>query len=100
MSQTRDSDLMAFLAARLDEDELWAARSGGDPAREFREIEAKRSILAAYRVAIATPESQVSVFIRGQDDGYRQAYLDVLRALVALYGDHPDYLTEWAPRGG
>ncbi len=82
-----DDDIIAFIKARLDEDEAaakaWlpfgnpdaAARehiARQDPGRVLREVEAKREII---RVC---------------------GRVYVLRCLAAVYSDHPDYRQEWA----
>jgi hypothetical protein len=114
-----------FLRARLDEDEA-AARAaasrprgeswGGvvdgtrytvvaahiarhDPARVQREIEAKRAILAEHQRA-PKPLPGMSwypcrVCTR---DRYPQSWpCATVRALAAVWSDHPDYQQEWAP---
>lgn len=133
------SDPVAFLAARLDEDEATATRAAEcdklrmlgaerglppgdwswladygqpqpgdialidhqvrfDPARELREVAAKRRLIERYKNAVAavTAGSVVS-FRAGQDDGYAQACLDAIRDATAAWADHPDYDQEWAP---
>ncbi len=116
-------DLTGFLTARLDEDEHWAhmAEAGWPPenalaasadpehyplmatditpskatfirrhgpARVLREVEAKRKILAECdllaKVGIAYPD----------EAGPNSAAL-ILRALAAIYSDHPDYDPAW-----
>jgi hypothetical protein len=99
-------DLIAFIKARLDEDEangrhalaLWPSthftidpgslvivefHRRHDPDRDLREIAAKRAILAM------------------DDDSEGYAYsVAVSRAIVhlaAAWSDHPDYRAEWAP---
>ena len=104
------SDLVAFLTARLDEDEdiarytqqeslsaalktmsgdgrhkLFLARH--DPARVLREVEAKRRILAHAQAA----EQDVPDIY-----AYDLAADYVLRALAAVYAGHPDYDEAWA----
>ena len=66
------------------------------PARTLCEVEAGRAIIARYKRAAALPASVIA-FTHGQDDGYAQACLDVIRDLAALYSDHPDYRQEWKP---
>ncbi len=111
------SDLVDFLRARLDEDER-TARCNSDgkgladgfpdyrtyvdedteaadlfirhfnPARELREVEAKRRII-----------DEVWREIAGIDPGiYWGEAPDLLLRLIALpYADHPDYREEWKP---
>ena len=111
------SDLLAFLNARLDETEavanqaqpwpygsdpatawigipgpnplyVWAHMTAHDPAGVLRDVAAKRRLIERYERAVAVPES-VSSFVRGQDDGYRQACLDAIQDAIAVYSDHP-----------
>jgi hypothetical protein len=75
-------DPIAFLNARLDEDEA-AAPSQRDPAGVLREVAAKRVLI-------------------GTIDHYKEdlgGYADLmLREMVAVYyGDQSDYRQEWAP---
>jgi hypothetical protein len=112
------SDLAAFLAARLDEDE-WIAQgaartddghggqwlpvhfgAGGfdarvddhiarhDPARTLREVEAGRALLADHEGTRA---------ITGDDDEYVSGLAFAIRALASAWSDHPDYREEWKP---
>ncbi|WP_145503160.1 DUF6221 family protein [Streptomyces sp. CFMR 7] len=122
--------LVAFLKARLDDDEQVARQAasreqGGaswrlegatvlagdgapvarhtwadegvhiarqDPARTLREAEAKRRILRAHakwcegRCEAKYPEG-----------GFDAAHYWSIKALAAVYADHPDYLEEWRP---
>ena len=52
-----------------------------DPARVLREVEAGRAILAMYADGLAYDDYAVG---------------RVIRVLVAVYSDHPDYDEEWA----
>jgi hypothetical protein len=61
-----------------------------DPALALRQVTAVRAILARYKRAVATPES-VSAFVRGQDDGYRQACFDAIEDFAAVFSDRPSY---------
>ena len=54
------------------------------PARVLRECEAKRAIIADYLRRDALGE------LAG-----RNAVADVLRVLVTVYSDHPDYAGRW-----
>ncbi len=81
-------DLVAFLTARLDEDERELEKDppvglgyANLPARMRREVAAKRAILAQWEAM--PPGSPMLVF--------------VLYNLAAVYGDHPDYRPEWKP---
>lgn len=79
--------LVAFLGARLDEDEA-AAKAAG-PARALREVEAKRAI-AEIHGADSDP-------CDAHDAWMRSISCDTLRYLVAVWSDHPDYRPEWKP---
>jgi len=112
-------DLIAFLNARLGEDEaaanslFFAARipdkrpdftaCGGpaaevywdhfNPARVLREVAAKRAILAEYeRVAGSAQAYPNNATITSLG-----AAQTVVKALGTVYSDHPDYRGEWAP---
>jgi hypothetical protein len=105
-------DLVAFLRARLDEDErraraalprwdddamewqdlgdeVYAHARWHDPARVLREVQADRAILAEY-TAVRTLQGLTGV----EKDGYRDW---VLRICVAVYSDHEGYREEWKP---
>ena len=58
-----------------------------DPARVLREVEAKRKIIA-----------EADRSMKSIPFGHRYDFaLMTLRALAAVYSDHPDYLEEWRP---
>lgn len=68
-----------------------------DPARVLREVHAKRAILTAYEDALGTSE----LFKRELGTGTHmvvaaESYLYVIRALSAVYSDHPDYDPAWS----
>lgn len=92
------SDLVAFLNARLDEDERHApdvhdiSADGftvpetshdcicGHPARVLREVEAKRKILAEH-----------------EDNGCSDLeFHRILEKLAAVWSEHPDYDPAWS----
>jgi hypothetical protein len=105
--------LSEFLTARLDEDEAAALESKNAPAgatrfvdadqwseplmwltgedRMLREVAAKRAIIPLADVA--------GQFELGFGDEPRALTVgdQILRALAAIYSDHPDYRQEWAP---
>ena len=92
--------LAEFLNARLDEDERHADtvgavawRTGYTAARVLREVAAKRAILYIHD---ADPKCAVC-----HDGGWDWEPEDwpcpTIRALAAVYSDHPDYLQEWKP---
>ena len=104
------TDLIAFLTARVDEDEAQARRVQAaldagwnyfdetpteliDPARALREVEAKRVI-----VDLAAKTQQWTEGSAGATAGYASVVVsDTLRALAAIYRSHPDYHPDWAP---
>jgi len=120
-------DLAAFLAARLDEDEnraraaqaewdspsvryewedlpdeVFAHARTHDPARVLREVAAKRAILELHHIRrIGT--WPVCTHCRPVDPEYTDDLTSepwpcrTLRALAAVYSDHPGYRQEWAP---
>ncbi len=108
-------DLVAFLAARLGEDEAVAravpdgrfayemcdvrepVRTHGerhDPARVLAEVAAKRAIVAAY-------ERAEVAFRMGQEyeDGMVTALDEAGEHLAYVYAEHPDYNPGWQPAG-
>jgi hypothetical protein len=107
-------DLVAFLRARLDEDELTMREANtspemltgiprsyadapvalhiarfGNPDRVLAEVEAKRELL---RFAEAIRD-----FAPTFTTGVAAKLEDVLRLFARAYADHPDYRPEWAP---
>jgi uncharacterized protein DUF6221 len=102
------SDLVAFLRARLDEDER---EIRNDPPagmgyavlarRMVREVQAKRAILDHY--ADLTRATYPRELYRPGDGKPTVAWGLVkygdyaLRQLAAIYSDHPDYDQEWRP---
>jgi hypothetical protein len=88
--------LIAFLNARLDEDEARAKRGQSDGwlfgSRALREIEAKRAIMADHyasdRLEYGDPLCARCFDLHP---------CDVLFHLATVYSDHPDYRQEWAP---
>ena len=95
------SDLVAFLRARLDEDERELEKDppvglgyANLPARIHREVEAKRAILGEYApIAKADDGSHEPEYAYGWADALGVA----VRALAAVYRDHPDYDPGWIP---
>ena len=106
-------DLIAFLEARVSDkeerarelrqqlDDGWFADLEGlvrrvtDPARELREAEAMRSILARH--------GPVTEPGRGTRCGWCGGEFDVpwpcedARSVAAIFSDHPDYQEGWKP---
>lgn len=108
------SDLVAFLRARLDEDEaaakdvryVWPTAFDVtlNPARVLREAEAKRAILdehsPAYPVTFPEPSGQPACGVchtGGWDWDPERWPCPTVRALAAVYSGHPDYRAEWKP---
>ncbi len=110
-------DLVAFLRARLDEDEQIARAADGnrafdgtgtipdlistvaihvarhDPARVLAEVDAKRRLIDSYLPEASKTDEQVN-----EEWGYGSALADDLLRLLALpYADHPDYRDDWRP---
>ena len=112
-------DLVAFLAARLDEDAATAdalffacripdripdfTAAGGPAAEQFwghftaaralREVEAGRAILTEYGTALQVPADRET-----EDEvSWRLALEKVITIRAAVYSDHPGYRPEWAP---
>ena len=91
----RVDDLIAFLAARLDEA---AQRAKGSPEegriwlRALRDVEADRSLLAEWQKAETDP---------AVDDQWNAGFAAGLRLAVQIratrHSDHPDYRPEWKP---
>lgn len=72
------------------EDAQFMARH--DPARALREVDAKRAILDLTRKVQEWTHGSA-----GATAGYAAAVVsDALRALAAVWPDHPDYDPEWA----
>jgi len=95
--------VVEFLEARISEDEKRATyvREYGDtgglfsPARVLAECESKRAVIAVHEsYARAVPES-VGIAAIGARCG-QEVTADALKALAAVYKDHPDYQQEWA----
>ena len=88
-----DGDLVAFLSARLDEDEADAPNQR-DPARVLREVAFKRAMLSMFLDAFG---NRLNMTIYGAVGGFTMNGDWVLREMAAIYGDHPDYRQEWVP---
>lgn len=120
-------DLVTFLRARIDEDDLTVREANtspemvtgiprsyakapvaihiarfANPDRALREIEAKREMLRlaaqSRKNANLPPETPHGPSGAGFFvKGYAAAMEHTLRLLAAVYADHPDYRPEWAP---
>jgi hypothetical protein len=105
-------EISEFLAARLDEREAGADdfhdarrcgsldRDGGfelarcdcgHPARELREVEAGRKILAEYQRI----EKSVQAYPNGPNAAALITMQATLRTVATVDSDHPDYQREW-----
>jgi hypothetical protein len=115
------TDLVAFVRARLDEDQAAATRGldpGDIPAakadnvsalhdeyqfeklvitrgRVLREVEAKRRIIDLDGDWPYGAEMETGEAVTGWSDAIDR----VLRLLALSYSDHPDYREEWRPSG-
>lgn len=98
------SDLAEFLLARISEDEASVKRGPGvvvgvpddcwGPDRVLAECEAKRAIIAGYRMALRDSESRVAP-LAGTAKRHLAAYSRVMKSLARVYADHPDFRPEW-----
>jgi hypothetical protein len=91
------ADLIAFLRARLDEDEaaardpqyVWAtAWEIASPGRILAEVAVKRKLVDFLATTIGGD------YI---DDGEPEVASRVLEFLALPYADHPDYQESWKP---
>lgn len=94
-----------FLLARIAEDEAAAQAEqsaveylsepphwpAGWPARVLAECAAKRAIVAEWE----DTDTGETWLLEGADAGYALAIDHAVRALAAVYADHPGYLDEW-----
>jgi Family of unknown function (DUF6221) len=87
------ADLVAFLHARLNEDETWGMDPEcgyyQDPDRVLREVEAKRAILAEHDVRHDPCDAH--------NASLESIPCPTLELLAAVYRDHPDYDPTWKP---
>lgn len=99
------TDLLAFLKARLDEDEQYCrelvdflgADTGSNlpthPWRVLVDIQAKRGVLASMGPELDAGSGLI------EPDGLRRwaVAFAALRYLALSYADHPAYREEWKP---
>ena len=78
-------DLIAFINARLDEDERMARNLGHRTAREYK---AHRAIMERYQDVVRHEAP-------GNQDP-TEYELFILPPLAAIWSAHPDYRPEWA----
>ena len=86
-------DLIAFLNARIDEDDRYLKSNQHHlwTQRPLREVEAKRTI-------VATLEEDLRLGARTDlTRGGQIALFVTCKRLAVIYGDHPDYRQEWKP---
>jgi hypothetical protein len=92
-------DLIAFLRARLDDDEMdvdMMVATSSD--RWLAEVAAKRAIVELILTEVDSMEEQLRQEFGTSDDPVRDWVSDrLLRHLAAVYADHPDYRAEWRP---
>lgn len=112
-------DLAAFISARLSEDEAMAKAAQPGPwsietARVLREVTAKRDVLVIHHLQIIRQEATPFNPYTGEPnepayDGNCETCgwfspghggCPTLRAIAAVWSDHPDYRPEWAPGHG
>ena len=83
------SDVVAFLTARLDEDEAaaltWRDVAGGGHDRMMREVAAKRAMMAAL--------TRWPFDYRAECDDETRTFMHLL---ASVYSDHPDYDPAWS----
>lgn len=100
------TDVLAFITARLDEDEAITATADDyiehfNPTRLAADIAAKRRILEDYLLVTA----DAAIVRRVQGDTIEVASLDLVSKalwpgvcyLASTWSDHPDYQPEWTP---
>jgi hypothetical protein len=108
---TTDTGIIAFLNARLDEDEEYAKQLLVNPAlrdisgmlglsrRLLREVEAKRRIVDDYRITVNAVRNVTGTAL--DTHGYhsmrggRDALESCVALLAAIYSDHPNYRQDW-----
>jgi hypothetical protein len=94
-----------FLLERIDDDEWQAKASLGErlpqtadeeqwseavAARVLAECAAKRAIVTSAKPWLDTSKGPLTL------EAVQATYIIALRALAAIYADHPDYRQEWA----
>ncbi len=65
-----------------------------DPARVLAECEAKRRIVAAYKMSMELVEGHPD-FVMATE--VYLAHQEIVAYLAAVHREHPDYRSEWAP---
>ena len=100
------TDLIAFLNARLDEDERYLTSNQHHlwTQRPLREVAFKRAVMAEHYPGTTwardAPEGlKICAGEEGDCDTWQMATrwpCPQIRQLAAIYCDHPDYRQEWA----
>lgn len=99
------TSITKFLEARIDEDE--AEASEWQDSRVLAECTAKRLILGHYKCHSESRDAGRTKLARSSEDkrakqdrrlqeARARVAGDSIRALAAVYSDHPDYQQEWA----
>ncbi|WP_435112373.1 DUF6221 family protein [Nocardiopsis synnemataformans] len=65
-----------------------------DPAAVLADIAAKRAVLLVCSASLVSTVP-TSSFVRGQDDGYREAMTEAVRYLASAYRHRPGWKNEW-----
>lgn len=76
------------------------ATYNADPARVLRECAAKRTILATHRPILdpyGDPKGATCTMCADSGSNAQGFPCSTVRALAAVYSDHPDYQEEWKP---
>lgn len=99
-------DLAAFLNARLDEDERYLKSNQHHlwTQRPLREVAFKRAILEWHYRGLPPVDAPEGLEICGGEGGDGDTWqmatpwpCPQIRALAAIWSDHPGYRQEWAP---
>ena len=95
--------LTEFMTARLDEDEARLKRGQPVPwttdmtKRAYREVEAKRKILAEYTRVVELRKSYPEGYDPNDYHGLDESGLEeAVTHLAVVYSDHPDYREDWS----
>jgi hypothetical protein len=89
-------DLIAFINARLDEDEA-AVKRYGLGERSQRSVNSKRAIVAMYEHETEPAENEPEWEVQQLIDARIEVLLNVLAEIAAVWSDHPDYRADGAP---
>jgi hypothetical protein len=98
-----DNWAVADLTMFVEDESACTHMARHDPVRVLREVAAKRAILAEHphiRCGGSTArKNDVGCEKCDNDDGVQwyPGYCATVRAIAAVWNDHPDYRTEWKP---